>query len=270
MKIKEIATRLETWAPPVLAESYDNVGLLVGNPEAEVTGVLVNLDVTEALLEEAKEKGANMIITHHPIWFGGRKRLIGEDYVSRIIIAAIKNDIALYAIHTNLDNIREGVNRKICEKMGLENLTILKPKREVPGYLVEAHPQGSVGSGMVGTFASPMKKMEFFARVKEAFDCGGIRYADADLPEVQKVAVCGGSGSFLIEAAKKVGAQAFVTGDVTYHKYFDGDGRILYLDIGHYESEQFTSELIVEYLSEIFPNFALYLSKLKTNPVKYY
>ena len=179
MKVKEIAARLESWAPRVLAESYDNVGLLVGDPNAEATGVLVNLDVTEALLDEAKEKGINMIVTHHPIWFSGRKRLNGEDYVSRIIIAAIKNDIALYAIHTNLDNIREGVNRRICDKLELVNAEILKPKREVPGFLKEDHPEGTVGSGMIGEFSEPIGRDAFFARVKEAFDCGGIRYADA-------------------------------------------------------------------------------------------
>lgn len=270
MKIKEIAAQLETWAPRALAESYDNVGLLVGDPNAEATGVLVNLDVTEGLIEEAKRKGINLIVTHHPIWFSGRKRLNGEDYVSRIIISAIKNDIGLYAIHTNLDNIREGVNRRICDKLGLENPKMLKPKRDVPGYLQEAHPQGTVGSGMIGEFPEALDRDSFFQKVKEAFKCGGIRYADADLESIKKVAVCGGAGSFLVEEAKRKGADAFVTGDVTYHKYFDGDGKLLYLDIGHYESEQFTSELIVEYLSKFFPNFAVHLSELRTNPVKYY
>lgn len=335
MKISHVAKALEAWAPPSLAESYDNVGLIVGDPQAEATGVLINLDVTEALLDEAKAEGINMIVTHHPIWFGPRKKLNGEDYVSRIIIKAIKNDIALYACHTNLDNVQSGVNEMIGRKLGVEDMRILRSKRDLllkmvgyapqsampaisksvaeaggrdiqirnegenarletifPAYakgqvinaLRKDHPEASpiyhivsaqgnfaeVGSGMIGTLSEPMAKADFMASVKKTFDCGGIRYADAPVETIKKVAWCGGAGSFLIAAARRAGADAFITGDITYHKYFDNEGDILLMDIGHYESEQFTSELIYNYMSKTFVNFAVRLSKLKTNPVKYF
>lgn len=261
MTIQEIAKIIESWAPLPAAESYDNVGLLVGYPQQVVTGVLINLDVTEALIEEAIQKKCNLIVTHHPIWFSGRKRLNGEDYVSRIIMSAIKNDIALYACHTNLDNIQTGVNQKICDTIGLKEVQFLSPK---------PHPIPPLGSGMIGTLAQPLSKNEFLTHIKSVFQCGGIRFADASIHNIQKVAVCGGSGSFLIADAIRQGADAFVTADITYHKYFDNENRILLLDIGHYESEQYTSELLFAFLSEKIPNFALYLSDLSTNPVKYF
>lgn len=261
MKIREIIAEIETWAPPAVAESYDNVGLIVGNPSEEATAALINLDVTEELLDEAKALGVNLIITHHPIWFMPRKRLNGEDYVSRIIIKAIKMDIALYACHTNLDNIRTGVNEKIARKLGLENVSFLQQK---PSNSAEIY-----GSGMIGELAEPLSSADFLAHVKQTFHCGGIRYSGNEDKKIQKVAVCGGAGSFLISQAIRKGADALVTADITYHKFFDAENLILLLDIGHYESEQFTSELIYKYLSEKFPTFALRLSKVYTNPVKY-
>ncbi|MEO0899661.1 MAG: Nif3-like dinuclear metal center hexameric protein [Bacteroidota bacterium] len=260
MLAKDIAKALEEWAPLHLAESYDNVGLLVGSPQQEVNGILINLDMTESVVDEAIERGCNMVIAHHPIWFSGRKRLNGEDYVSRTIMKAVKHDILLYAFHTNLDNIRTGVNEKISEKLGLENLSILKPR----------FPAEDIGAGMIGDLPSPMKKEDFLHKVKDAFNCGGIRYADFPTEEISRVAVCGGSGSFLTAEAIKAGANALVTADITYHKFFDNEGKILLMDIGHYESEQFTSELIMKYLSDFFPNFAIHLSKIRTNPVRYF
>jgi dinuclear metal center YbgI/SA1388 family protein len=260
MKICDIAKELESWAPPAVAESYDNVGLLVGHPTAEATGALVNLDMTEEVVEEAAERGLNMVIAHHPIWFSGRKRLIGEDYVSRAIMKAIKLDVALYAIHTNLDNVRSGVNRVISDRLGLQYLSFLKAKDE----------EGQIGSGMIGMLPDALTKEEFLALVKEEFQCGGIRYADADKAEIRKVAVCGGAGSFLTSEAIRRGADAFVTADITYHKFFDNEKQMLLLDIGHYESEQYTSELIISYLSQKFPNFAVFKSETLTNPVKYF
>ena len=254
---------LEAWAPPPVAESYDNVGLLVGYPDMEVSGVLINLDMTEDVVDEAVSLGVNMIVAHHPIWFSPRKRLNGEDYVSRTIIAAIKNDIALYACHTNLDNIRSGVNRRIAETLGLQEVDFLLPKpakSDEPTY----------GSGMIGQLPQALSKADFLSLVKEKFHAGGIRYADAEKPQIQKIAVCGGSGSFLIHEALRQNADAFVTADITYHKYFDNEGAMLLLDIGHYESEQFTSALILEFLSEKFSNFVLRLSKVNTNPVRYF
>ncbi|MEO0469278.1 MAG: Nif3-like dinuclear metal center hexameric protein [Bacteroidota bacterium] len=260
MKISEITHILEEWAPLPVAESYDNVGLLVGSPQQEVSGVLINLDMTEGVVEEAKAKGFNLIVAHHPIWFSGRKRLNGEDYVSRTIISAIKNDIALYACHTNLDNIKTGVNHKICQKLALKDVRFLSPKG----------PDQEYGSGMIGQLPAPMGKEAFLQLVKDRFHCGGIRYADAPLEHISRVAVCGGAGSFLTQAAIQAGADAFVTADITYHKYFDNEGKLILMDIGHYESEQFTSKMIHSYLSEKFPNFAVHLSEFRTNPVQYF
>jgi len=258
--VRDIAKLLEEWAPVSVAEHYDNVGVLVGRYDTEVTGVLINLDVTEAVVEEAISLGVNMIVTHHPIWFGSRKRLNGEDYVSRIIMQAIKHDIVLYACHTNLDNIQTGVNKRICETLALQNVQFLRPKAREESY----------GSGMIGELAEGMSKEAFLAYVKTAFQCGGIRYADAAISEIRRVAVCGGAGSFLTGDAIKAGADAFVTADITYHKYFDNEDALLLLDIGHYESEQYTSALIYEFLSEKMPNFGIHLSSIKTNPIKYF
>jgi dinuclear metal center YbgI/SA1388 family protein len=263
VEVKQIAAALESWAPPPLAESYDNVGLLVGVPNQETSGALINLDMTEEVVEEAIELGLNLVIAHHPIWFGARKRLNGEDYVSRTIIKAVKHDVALYAIHTNLDNIRSGVNQKIGETLGLEQMSFLKEKPSTT-------PAQPTGSGMVGWLPQPLPKADFLQLVKNRFQCGGIRYADGLAKEmVHKVAICGGAGSFLTPAAIQAQADAFVTADITYHKFFDHENQLLLMDIGHYESEQFTSQLIHTYLSEKFPNFAVHLSKIRTNPIQY-
>lgn len=260
MIVREIVQELEQWAPPQVAESYDNVGLLVGSPAMKVTGVLINLDMTEEIIEEAIAKGCNMIVAHHPIWFMPRKRLNGEDYVSRTIISAIKNDIALYAIHTNLDNIQTGVNKKICDRLGLQEARFLKPKDTEAVY----------GSGMIGIFPEQIGKKAFLQHVKEAFLAGGIRYADSHHTQIHKVAVCGGAGSFLIQDAIRQGADALVTSDITYHKFFDNEGKLLLLDIGHFESEQFTSELIRDFLIKKIPNFAVLLAQTVSNPIKYF
>ncbi len=261
--LQTITNLLESWAPLPAAEAYDNVGLLVGWRDAEVTGALISLDVTEALLEEARKEGINLIITHHPIWFMPRKRLTGEDYVSRIILKAIEYKIALYACHTNLDNIRTGVNQKISEKLSLTNTSFLSAKPpEKNGE--------EWGSGMIGYLKVPLSPEGFLKEVKSVFNCGGIRYAEAKPKTIHKVAVCGGAGSFLTSEAIRRGADAFVTADITYHKFFDNEYKVWLLDIGHFESEQFTSELIYNYISEKIPNFAVRLSKIKTNPVKYF
>ena len=259
MQISTIASALEEWAPPPIAESYDNVGLLVGDPNVEVSGALVNLDMTEEVVEEAIEKGIGLIVAHHPIWFVPRKRLNGEDYVSRTIIKAIKHDIALYACHTNLDNIRTGVNQRICEKLGLEDLSFLQNKPATEG-------EQTFGSGMIGRLSAPMSKHEFLTHVKTTFGCGGIRYADSSSEQIETVAVCGGAGSFLTKTARKRGADAFVTADITYHKFFDNEQDLLLLDIGHYESEQFTSELILEFFSKKFPTFCSPIIFSKNQP----
>lgn len=260
MKISDVIKVLHEWAPPTEAESYDNVGLITGSGDWDVNGILINLDVTEDVITEASSKGVNLIITHHPIWFSSRKRLNGEDYVSRIIIQAIKQDIALFAIHTNLDNVRDGVNGHIASLLKLKQTQFLKPKSHNDAY----------GSGIIGSLPQSLAKEQFFKLVKDIFKCGGIRYADAPIEMICKVAVCGGSGSFLTREALLLGAEAFVTSDITYHKFFDNENKMILMDIGHYESEQYTSELIFTHLSKKIPNFAIHLSEVITNPVRYY
>jgi dinuclear metal center YbgI/SA1388 family protein len=364
MRISNLLSVLHSFAPPDLAESYDNPGLLVGDPQTEVTGILINLDMTEAVIREAHQRGCNVVVAHHPILFTALKKLSGSDYVSRALRLAIKLDVALIAVHTNLDNVRQGVNHRMAQQLGLVNTRILSPKpatlRKLEVYVpVEhrvallqalwkagagqignygeasfssegqgtflpleganpaiggvgqhetvlesrievvfpAHLKGAVlaamraahpyeevahqviatensiadiGAGLVGDLPSPLGKRAFLEKVRQAFGCGGIRYADAPLDEVSRVALCGGSGSFLTSAALRAGAQAFVTADVTYHKFFDNEDRMLLLDVGHHESEQYTSALISDVLLKSFPNFAVHLSETLTNPVKYF
>jgi len=226
MRIKDITAHLESIAPAHLQESYDNAGLIVGYPDTEVTGVLTSLDCTEAIIAEAKARGCNMVVAHHPIVFRGLKRFNGNDYVERTVIKAIKEDIAIYAIHTNLDNVRhQGVNERIAQRLGLENLRLLGPKKKHTKLLGQ---------------------------------------------EVKTVALCGGAGGFLLRQAKKAGAQVFVTSDYKYHEFFDADGEIIICDIGHYESEQFTTQLLAELLTKKFPTFAVLCTELTTNPVSYF
>lgn len=258
--VRNIADALASWAPVHLAESYDNVGLLVGYPDQVATGAVIALDMTETVILDAVAQGANMVIAHHPIWFTARKRLTGEDYVSRAIMTAIKHDVALYACHTNLDNVRHGVNARMAAQLSLQQTRILQPKNE----------DETVGSGMIGTLPQPLSPADFLQTVKQAFGSGGIRYAAGHQTTIHRVAICGGAGSFLTQAARRADADALVTADITYHKFFDAEGKMFLLDIGHYESEQYTSELIREYLSKKFPIFALQLSKVPTNPVTYY
>ncbi len=267
MKHQDVIDILHAWAPPSLAEGYDNVGLLAGLPDDENTGTLVSLELTDAVLDEALASNCNLIVCHHPIWFGKRTRLDGGDWVSRLILRAIREGVALHAIHTNLDNIQTGVNEEICRRIGLQNCEILAHKTAV------STPEAPIGSGMIGQLSEPEAVEAFLSRLKDAFGTGCIRYTPFSGATVQRVAVCGGSGSFLLEDAIAAGADAFVTGDVTHHKFFDAEDKVLYCDIGHWESEQFTADLIYNYLlanSEKFSNFALYKSEVNTNPVRYF
>lgn len=365
MTVKDIAQAIEDFAPLQYQEAYDNSGLQVGDPNMELTGVLITLDITEAVIEEAKARNCNMIVAHHPLLFSGLKRITGRNYIERIVHKAIKNDIALLAAHTNLDNVRNGVNKKICEKLELKNTNILTAKAGTlsklicfvpatdadrvrdamfaagagslgdytecsfntsgtgtfkPGAhthpaigepagerenvqemkievlvaahqltavikaLVAAHPYEEVaydivalqnanqeiGAGMVGDLAQPLDEVSFLKLIKTAMNTECIRHTALLHREIRKVAVCGGSGSFLLNDAIKAGADVFVTGDFKYHQFFDADGKILIADIGHYESEQFTTELLAGVLKKKFPNFAPLLSELSNNPVKYF
>jgi dinuclear metal center YbgI/SA1388 family protein len=259
--IKDITRHLESIAPAHLQESYDNAGLIVGHPETEVTGVLTTLDCTETIIEEARERGCNLVVAHHPIVFRGLKRFNGTDYVERTVIKAIKEDIAIYAIHTNLDNVRDrGVNERIAQRLGLTNLRILAPKND----------EKTVGSGMVGELPSGMKETDFLRHLKTNMEASLVKHTSLLNQEVKTVALCGGAGGFLLKQAKQAGAHVFVTSDYKYHEFFDADGEIVICDIGHYESEQFTTQLLAELLTEKFPTFAVLCTERNTNPVSYF
>jgi dinuclear metal center YbgI/SA1388 family protein len=267
--ISELTTYLESIAPSHYQEDYDNSGLLVGDPNAEITGVMIALDATEAVIDEAVAKGCNLLVAHHPIIFRGLKRLTGRNYVERVVIKAIREGVALYAIHTNLDNVyRNGVNGKIAEKLGLENTRILSAKPLVKNGLPAPDPE--VGSGMIGTLPRSMSEIDFLQHLKSSMQVGCIKYTPLRNHEVRTVAICGGSGGFLLPKAITAGADVFVTADYKYHEFFDADGQIVIADIGHYESEQFTIELLHEIISKKYSNFARYCTSVKTNPVHYY
>lgn len=363
MKISDITSFLESIAPLSLQEDYDNSGLIVGEPSTEITAALVSLDCTEEVIDEAIRKGCNLVISHHPIVFKGLKKFNRKNYVERAVMKAIKHDIALYAIHTNLDHIAGGVNAKICEKLGLSNTQILAPKKNLlkklvtfvplchvervrtavlsagaghignysdcsfnvsgtgtfkagdnadpfvgkvnelhqeeevrvetiyPEYLerkilvalLEAHPYEEVaydlyplsnsfyqaGAGMIGTLASPMDELEFLRFTKSALGAKVIRHTALRAKQVRRVAVCGGSGSFLLPAAISAGADVFVTADFKYHEFFDAEGKIVISDLGHFETEQFTQELLFDIITKKFPNFAIHLTSIDTNPINY-
>ncbi|MBA3705463.1 MAG: Nif3-like dinuclear metal center hexameric protein [Bacteroidetes bacterium] len=363
MKVKEITDYLESIAPLAYQESYDNAGLICGNHSLDVNAVLICLDSTEAVIDEAIATGCNMVIAHHPIIFSGLKKFNGKNYVERVIIKAIQNNIAIYAAHTNLDNVLGGVNSKIAEKLGLINCKILAPQKghlkrlitfcpkdkaelirkalfaagagtignydecsfnsegtgtfrageganpyvgepgkqhreketkieviypvylesHVINELIAVHPyeevsydlvpltnvHDRVGAGIIGELASESDELSFLKHLKQAMKADCVRYTDLRNKKVKKVAVCGGSGSFLLPNAIQCGADVFVTSDFKYHQFFDAEKGIIIADIGHYESEQYTMELFYELLKKKFNTFALHLSKINTNPIKY-
>lgn len=260
--IKDLCQYLEEIAPLHLQESYDNAGLITGHPDWEVKAVLISLDATESVIDEAISLGANMVISHHPIVFRGLKSFTGNHYVERAIIKALKNDIALYAIHTNLDNVLiNGVNQKIADKIVLQNCTILSPKMSnIP----------DIGAGIIGELAHPLPISDFLAHIKKSLQCHSIKYTSPLKRPVHKVAICGGSGSFLIPEAIRSGADVFITSDLKYHEFFEANDKIILMDIGHFESEQFTIELLFELISKKYRNFAAHCTKTNTNPVQYY
>lgn len=260
MLIQTILDVLEGIAPLHWQESYDNAGLIVGDPAAPCTGVLFSLDTTEAVLAEAERKGCNLIVAHHPIVFKGLKRFNGATYVERTVMQAIRRDLAIYAIHTNLDNVLyRGVNAKIAEKLNLQAPRILAPR---PG-------QTGIGAGLIGVLPESAPEMDFLQQVKRRLQTDCIRHTALRGRPVRTVAVCGGAGSFLLQEALRAGADALVTADFKYHEFFDADGRLIIADVGHFESEQFTSELLFDIISEKFPTFALHLAETRTNPVNY-
>ena len=362
--IQQLTDFLATLAPPAYQEGYDNAGLIVGHPATEITGALLSLDCTEEVVEEAVRRGCNVVVAHHPIVFKGLKRLNGKNYVERTVIAAIRANVALYAIHTNLDHVAHGVNAMIAERLGLANVRVLAPKRQLlmkltffvpiadtqvvldavfaagagqvgnysecsfqsvgegtfkPGNgtnphlgqagtlervaeqrvevlfpahleanimraLRQAHPyeevahylhlleneNQEVGAGAIGELPVPLPAAEFLGYLKEKMEVSVIKYTATTQPLIRRVAVCGGAGSFLLPQALGAGADAFVTADFKYHEFFDAENKVMICDIGHYESEVFTKQLLFNHISKKFDNFALYLSEVNTNPVSYY
>lgn len=273
--ISQITSFLETLAPLHFQESYDNSGLLVGNPNAEITGVLVSLDTIESVIEEAKFKNCNLIVAHHPIIFRGLKSLTGKNYIERTIIKAIQENIAIYAIHTNLDNVQNGVNAKICEKIGLGNTQILVPKNST-FHTFKDNEMQKVGSGMIGEFPKVVLVEDFLRHLKAKMNLPLIKHTNLDNfknkteKKILKIAVCGGAGSFLLSEAIRQKADIFITADYKYHEFFDAEDKIVICDIGHYESEVFTKDLLVDFLKNEFNYLKIQACQTNTNPVQYY
>jgi dinuclear metal center YbgI/SA1388 family protein len=262
MKIKEITNYIEELAPLHYAESFDNVGLLVGNYETEITGLLVTLDTLEDTVDEAIASNCNLIVSFHPIIFSGLKKLNGNTYVERVVLKAIKNSIAIYATHTALDNVKNGVSGKICNVLGLQNIEMLVPK-------TNSITKEPIGMGMIGDLPHEMNETDFLRFVKSTMKTDCIRHSELIKKPVRKVAVLGGSGSFAIQNAIDLKADAYISADFKYHDFFKAEKQLLLADIGHYESEQFTKNLLVEYLTKKITNFAIILSEKSTNPIYY-
>lgn len=364
MKIKNILTILEEMAPLAYAEDFDNVGLLVGDKENEATGILVCHDALESVIDEAIANNCNLVVCFHPILFSGLKKITGKNYVERSVIKAIKNDIAIYAVHTALDNHKNGVNKIFCNALGLINTKILIPKQHFIQKLVtyttpenadkvrnslfefgagtignydncsfnsdgfstyqgnensnpvvgtkgeltqtnevkievtfEKYLQSkilkalfnnhiyeevayeiydiqnshqNIGLGMIGELETPLSERDFLQMVNDKMQCGGIRHSQFLDKNIKKVAVLGGSGSYAIQNAINQGADAFLTADLKYHQFYESENQILIADIGHFESERYTKNYIVDFLKEKISNFAIVLSQENTNPVKYF
>ena len=260
MKIKQVLSALERFAPLPLQESWDNAGLQLGLTEVEVSGALLCLDVNEQIVDEAIAKGCNLIVSHHPLLFRGLKQISGADYVQRSVIKAIKHDIVIVSMHTNMDNAQDGVNWKIAERLGLTNCRFFASKT-VEG--IEA------GSGVVGNLPTEMDARAFIERVKDRF---GVQCAQCNVllqRPISKVAICGGAGDFLLPDAVGEGADAFITGEMHYHQYFGYEHQIQICVIGHYQSEQFTAEIFRDIILKDCPDVRIYIAETNTNPIVY-
>lgn len=258
--IGDVCTVIEKFAPLSLQESYDNAGLILGDRNREVTGVLIALDATLDVIDEAIRLGSNLIVTHHPFIFKGLKTITGKNHTENCLIKAIRNDIAIYAGHTNVDSVRGGVNERMADKLGLSETSILVPVHQT---------SCDCGLGMIGMLPEPLSETDFLNLVKKTFHCERIRFSALTGKSVRKVAMCGGSGSEFLENALTMGADAYLTGEAKYHEFFTHASEILLVDAGHYETEQFTKDIFFELLSENFSTFAVRISEVETNPVHY-
>ena len=260
MKIKQVLSALERFAPLPLQESWDNAGLQLGLTEAEVSGALLCLDVNEQIIDEAIRKGCNLIVSHHPLLFRGLKQISGADYVQRCVIKAIKHDIVIVSMHTNMDNALDGVNWEIAEKLGLQQCAFFAQKT-VDG--IEA------GSGVVGEFPQSMQAEAFVRLLKERFHVSCVLCNALLERPIKKVALCGGAGDFLLPDAISQGADAFITGEMHYHQYFGTEQQIQICVIGHYQSEQFTSEIFRDVIRKECPDVRTEIAETNTNPIVY-
>jgi dinuclear metal center YbgI/SA1388 family protein len=260
MKAKQILDALEQYAPLPLQDSFDNAGLQIGlTEEQEVTGALLCLDVTEDVIDEAVRKGCNLIVAHHPLLFHGLKSITGKTYVERCVVKAIKNGVGIYAAHTNLDNAQGGVNYRIAEKIGLDNITFLETKQSLMPS----------GAGVIGVLPEAEDEEPFLNRLKTLFDIKCLRHNALCGRKIREVALCGGAGGFLLDNAIKQGADAFLTGEMRYHDYFGHDGDLLIAEMGHYESEQYTMDIFEDMLRRHFPELKIEKTSLNTNPIYY-
>jgi dinuclear metal center YbgI/SA1388 family protein len=262
IQIGDICNVLEAFAPLDLQESYDNSGLIIGSRADEATGVLICLDVTPEVLDEAISLGYNMILSHHPVIFNGLKKLVGANLTEQISIKAIRHHLNIYAGHTNVDVARGGVNDQMAKKLGLKQSTVFMPSR--------SENDQAYGLGIIGELEKPLSESEFLERVKTTFHCNRIRHSGLKGKTIQKVALCGGSGASLISQAIIQNADAYLTGEAKYNDFLDHADQLLFVDAGHYETEQFTKEIFLDLLSKKFPTFALRISTKETNPVQYF
>mgnify|MGYP002624523234 CR=1 FL=1 len=261
MKIKEVLSALEQFAPLPLQESWDNAGLQIGLTEAEVSGALLCLDVTEKVVDEAVSRGCNLIVSHHPLLFRGLKQISDLTDVQRTVVKAIQQQVCVVSMHTNMDNARGGVNFKIAGKLGLADVRFMQPKRV-----------GDVecGSGVVGTLPEPMVSCDFVLKVKQAFGVECAMTNELLRRPIARVAVCGGAGDFLLDEAVAVGADAFITGEMHYHQYFGYEQRIQICVIGHYQSEQFTTEVFRDIIGRRCQGVRTEIAETNTNPILYF
>ncbi len=260
MKIKEVLSALERFAPLPLQESWDNAGLQVGLTETEVSGALLCLDVNERIVDEAVQKGCNLIVSHHPLLFRGLKTISDLTDVQRTVMKAIQKGICVVSMHTNMDNAKGGVNFKIAEKLGLQQVRFFAPKT-VDG--IEA------GSGVIGEYADPLAADDFVKAVKQAFDVECALCNELLRRPISRVAICGGAGDFLLDTAVAEGADAFITGEMHYHQYFGYEQTIQICVIGHYQSEQFTSEIFRDIIEKECPGVRTEIATTCTNPILY-
>ena len=260
MKVRQILDALEQYAPLPLQDGFDNAGLQIGlTEEQEVTGALLCLDVTEAVIDEAESLGCNLIVAHHPLLFHGLKSITGKNYVERCVVKAIQKNITIYAAHTNLDNAQGGVNYRIAETIGLINLQFLEGKvATVPS-----------GAGVIGELPEAMSEQDFLLRLKQLFNIRCLRHNSLNGRMIRRVALCGGAGGFLLSNAIAQNADAFLTGEIRYHDYFGHDNELLLAEMGHYESEQYTMDIFTEVLHSRFPDLKIIKTSLNTNPINY-